>query len=219
MAWIGSSPTGEGTARVGAWALPWSRRGALAVQVGLLVGAGLVAAVLQSFLKLRLGIPGHSSLLWLVPLVAARCLVPLTPAGGISSTSMAMGLYAFGGFSLRWPLALSFGSYLLVGPALDLCWVGFDRLFGESDRAGSGLHGYLAWVLVPLAGVIGNYAHLLSKLALGIIRPHGVLLGMRGGVLEFVTYLVFGLASGFLALGIVWRFLKPRRRGETTGSA
>ena len=200
---------------MGVWTLPWSRRGALAVQVGLLVGAGLVAAALQSFLKLRLGIPGHSSLLWLVPLVAARCLVPLTPAGGISSTSMAMGLYAFGGFSLRWPLALSFGSYLLVGPALDLWWAGFGRLVRGGDR-----RRYLAWVLVPLAGVIGNYAHLLSKLAFGIIRPHGVLLGMRGGVLEFVTYLVFGLASGFLALGIVWPFLRPReQRGETTGSA
>jgi len=195
---------------VGAWTLPWTSRRSLGLQVGLLVSIGLVAAVLQSFLKLRLGIPGHSSLLWLVPLIAARCLVPLTPAAGISSTSMAMGLYAFGGFNLRWPLVLSFSSYWLVGPVLDLCWVGFGCLFGESDRAGSGLRGYVAWVLVPLAGVMGNYAHLIAKLAFGIIRPHGALLGMRGGVLEFVTYLVFGLASGFLALGIVWPCVKAR---------
>jgi hypothetical protein len=163
------------------------------------VSLGLAAAVLHTCLKLRLGIPGHAAILWLTPLLLARWLAPMTAAASVSSTSTAVGLYCFGGFSLRWPLVLTFGTFWLVGPVLDLYVLLVERM-APRRRMGAGSR--LGLVLLPLAGVVGNFAHLGLKVLFGTMRPHVARLGLGAGLYEAVTYLVFGLAAGIAAYAL-----------------
>jgi len=169
---------------------------------------GLVAAFLQTFARLRLGIPGHAALVWLVPVLVARCVARTSGAASISTTSTALGLYAFGGFTLRWPLVVSFGTYWLVGPVLDL----YVLLIGGLAARGEGRGARLAWLFVPLAGVVGNYAHLALKLLFGAMGRHAPGLGLPSGLYEAATYLVFGLAAGVVAYGLSATALACKRR-------
>ena len=202
MALTGSSPTADTTAASRAEAAPHAGAGAMALQLALLVTLGLVAALLQARCKLRLGIPGHSAVLWLTPLLVARFLSPLTGAASMASTSMGLGLYALDGFSLRWPLLASFGTFWLVGPVLDVFVLATARP-ARGDGAAAAPCGRWGLVLIPLAGLVGNFAHLGLKFATGAIGFHATALGLPRGVLESVTYLVFGLAAGLLAYALL----------------
>jgi len=167
------------------------------VQLGVLVSLGLIAAILHSALKLRLGIPGHSAVLWLTPLLVGRFLSPLAGAASVASTSAAVSLYALGGLSFRWPLALSFGTFWLVGPVLDLYVLFAQRLTHVAGSKALGL------VSVALAGVVGNFAHLALKAGFGAIGVHAPGLGLPRGAFEGVTYFAFGLAAGLSAWGLL----------------
>jgi len=160
---------------------------------------GLTGAVLHTVLKLRLGVPGHAALLWLVPLLIGRGLAPAAGAASVASTSLAAGLFALGGFSLHWPVVLTFGTFWLVGPVLDLYLLFVDGK--RSDRVESRLSvaGRWAWLVLPVGGVAGNFAHLALKLGFGVMRPHAGGMGIPGGYYEAVTYLAFGLAAGVIA--------------------
>ena len=177
-----------------------------------MVVLGLVSAAVHTWGKLRLGIPGHSAVLWMTPLILGRCIVPLAGAGTVGSTTMALGMVAFGGFNLRWPMMMSFGTYWAVGPALD-SYVGLVRRFVGRIKVG----GPMAMVVVPLAGVVGNYTHFASKHLFGVIRPNKVGWGLPAGVYPLATYFIFGLAAGFVALGmaqVVPKKRKPRERAS-----
>lgn len=176
---------------------------AQAAVLGLL---GLAGALLHTALKLRLGVPGHAALWWLVPVLIGRGVAPMAAAATVASTGLAVGLFAFGGFSLHWPLVLTFGTFWLVGPVLDLC-VLFVAALG-ADGARAGLTGRWAWLLLPAAGVVGNFAHLVLKLGFGVMRPHAGELGLPAAAYTAASYLVFGLAAGSLA----WAILGPARR-------
>ena len=202
MVWTGSSPTGERAARIGATEEPALRSGSLPVQLALLVSLGLISAALHTWLKLRLGIPGHAALKWLVPLLVARWLVPMRASASVAGTSAAMGLYAFGGLSLRWPPVLAWSTFCLVGPALDAyAWM-IGRSGTRSRGKDSGFSGRTGFLLAALAGVVGNYAHLALKLGLQVIRPHPVRFGLPPAVFALSSYLLFGLAAGILAYGL-----------------
>ncbi len=199
-------------------------------QAILLVLLGLAAALLHTALKLRLGIPGHAAILWLVPLLVGRRLTTLAPAGSVASTSLAAGLFAFGGFSLHWPLVLSFGTFWLVGPVLDLYWLfvtgsptGEEKgtfsfsaqqpsapVAGEKVNVPSSSPGWWRLLVVPMAGVVGNLAHLGWKLAFGVMRSHGSGVGMPGWLYELLCYVAFGLAAGILGYCLLLPFTKKR---------
>jgi hypothetical protein len=123
-------------------------------------------------------------------------------AGSVTATASAAGLYAFGGFSLRWPMALSFASFWLVGPVLDSYVAVVGRVGGSADHRRAFGRGWAGLVALLLAGVAGNLAHLGGKLALGVLRQHATLWGLPSGVYECVTYCVFGMAAGLVAWGI-----------------
>lgn len=174
---------------------------------------GVVSAGLHTWAKLRLGIPGHAAMLWLTPIIVARCLVPLRGAATVGTTAAALGLYAFHGLSPRWPMVLSVSTYWLVGPALDIAVAQFDRLAAALGRSRSSLTGPLRFVFVPLAGVVANYAHLVLKILNGVIRPHAPRLGLGAGAYEVATYFVFGLVAGIMALILSTPFIRRRQRG------
>ena len=201
MALNGSSPTGEraGTLDVASGLV--ARSDSRSVRVALLISLGLASAALHTWLKLRLGIPGHAAIKWLVPILLARCLVPMRGSASIASTSAAVGLFAFGGLGLRWPALLTWASFWLVGPALDgYTWlVARLAVRREGTRTSSWIR---TLVLVALAGVVGNYAHLLLKLSFQVMRPHHGRLGLSAGGYVATTYLVFGLVAGVLAWGL-----------------
>jgi len=216
MAWTGSSPTAEAAAGVAAAELIRSKGDTLLRRLGLLALLGLVSAVLHTWLKLRLGIPGHSAVLWLTPILLARCLAPMTGAATICSTVTTLGMYSFGGFGFRWPVALSFATFWLVGPALD-CYAWLTDRLSNSGRQGAGFTGRLGIVFVPLAGVVANYAHLASKVGYKVIRPHTPRFGLVPGWYEGVTYFVFGLVAGLVAYGLARPFLRRKERFGGSG--
>jgi hypothetical protein len=178
-----------------------SRPASLAALLIVPVLLGLLAAVLQSFVKLRLGIPGHAAILWLVPVLAARFLSPLTLATSVATTTTALSMYGFSGFSIRWPVVLTFGTFWLVGPVLDLmAQFARNRTGWQPGRAVSRVRALLA---LAAAGVACNLAHLGLKLGFGVMRPHVPKFGLPSYVYELVTYVVFGLAAGVLTFLIV----------------
>ena len=187
-----------------------SHTSAVLAQLGVLVSLGLVSAFLHTYAKLRLGIPGHSAVLWITPLLIGRCLAPMRAAGTAASTTTALGLYCLRGFSLRWPVLLSFGTYWAVGPALDFYVLLLDKLVGNPDRTRSVLAGPLGVVFLAVGGVVANYAHLASKVLLAVIRSHTPRFGLAPGLYEMATYLVFGLAAGILAFVLARPLLKRR---------
>ena len=188
-------------------------------QWALLGFLGLVSAALHTWAKLRLGIPGHSAVLWLTPIIVGRRLVPMRGAGTACSTTMAVGMYAFRGFSFRWPVMLSFATYLAVGPVLDICEALLDRLTGITGRDGGRYAGLAGLVCCGLAGVAANYAHLAAKVACRVIRPHAPRFGLSAGWYELTTYFVFGLSAGLLAYGITRPVVRREERARRDGSA
>jgi hypothetical protein len=171
----------------------------------MLVGLGLAGALLHSVIKLHLGIPGHAAILWLVPILLGRSLAPMAMAGTVATAGLGAGLLAFGGLGGHWPAATTFATFWLVGPVLDLCAFSLEPDGGARPR----LTGRWAWVLLPLGGLVGNFAHLALKVALGAMWAHPGALGLPGWLFELSTYTVFGLAAGAIAYAILFPFRRP----------
>jgi hypothetical protein len=172
----------------------------LAGQVVLLGGVGVLSAVLVGA-KLRWGIPGHLAILWLTPLLVGRFLAPLGAAATVASTTTALGLYAFGGLSPRWPVVADVATFWAVGPVLDICVLLARAPRGGAERRGTPWAAVRLAAWAAVAGVVGNLAHLGSKVLLGVIGPHRPGWGLPSGVYEVVTYAVFGAAAGLVACG------------------
>lgn len=238
MPWIGSSPTGEGTARIGPSIELESRRATLLLDLGLPVLLGFAGAILQSFVKLGIQVPGHAAVFWITPLLVARAISASSAAGSAASTSTALGMYALGGFGLRLPLILNFGTFWLVGPVLDLFMLAvawWERTAEGRRRLLAGPFGVL---LLAAAGLLTNMAHLGLKVGFGAPPRPGPGLGLGGGgglggglghgarraaeaaaggltAWPLLTYTVFGLAAGVLA----YLLCRPVLRRLTGSSA
>jgi len=194
MTWSGLSPTGGTTG-----ALDAERAGnsALLRTVAMLLILGSSSALLHTCVRTRFGVPGHSAILWLTPLILARFLAPVSGAATAAAAISAAVRAAISGFSLRWPVASSLATYLAVGPALDSYALLVSRVSSRRPCACVAPRPML--LVMPLAGVVGNYAHLAAKVALGVMRPHAPLPGFGPYSYELATYLAFGAASGAAA--------------------
>ena len=173
---------------------------------------GLVSAMAHTWLKLRLGIPGHSTLLWLTPILLGRALTRMRGGATVASTSAALGMFVLRGLGTRWPPVVTVATYWMVGPAIDFYLLLLDRLAGGARRC---LTGRLGVVFLAVGGVVGSYAHLASKVGLAVIRPHTPRFGLAPGLYEMVTYLVFGLLVGLAAYTLASPLLRRGRAPAT----
>ena len=167
------------------------------LEVALLLGCGAAAAALSGFVKLRLGIPGHSIVLAALPMALGLSLAPrrgagaLVSAGALGSASM----LAFAGASFG---SGSFASLTLLGPMMDLALRGVN----------SG--GFRVYGALVLSGVITNLLALAS-------RAGSKLLGLDVGGRPFdgwwlqamVTYTLAGLIAGLLG-AVCWFHVRRR---------
>lgn len=163
---------------------------------------GVVTASLASFVKLRLGIPGHAIILSVLPISAGLATVPRYGAGTVMSLMAiatiavfrAMGLPIGGG-----PGAVT--SMLAVGPIMDVVLA----------RA----RGWHLHVGLLLAGLIANIVALVARGGLKLLsfqplvgRPFGE--WFRSAV---VSYPLSGAAAGVICALALFRFTTNRNAG------
>jgi len=95
----------------------WHDKRIRALAQGLcLIGIGAVAAVAKNA-SLPLGIPGHSAILWLAPLIAGRAMIRRDGAGTLMGISLALWGLPIG---LNNGIVHNLGLYGFTGLALDL---------------------------------------------------------------------------------------------------
>ena len=152
----------------------------------LLVSCGAVSATAIAFVKLSLGIPGHSIVIATLPMACGMSLAPRQFAGVMMSA---------GALGTSWLLSLgglatfgsgAFASLTIIGPMMDLAL-----------RHARG--GWQVYAALVVAGVATNVLALASRAATKI-------LGLDAGVRPFdswwleasVTYTVSGIVAGLL---------------------
>ena len=173
-----------------------SRRRVSTAEWLLLLGCGAAAAAAVGFVKLSLGIPGHSIVIAALPMVLGLSLAPRRLAGSVMSA---------GALGTAWLLGAAGASYgagatvslLLLGPMMDVAL----------SHAQSGRRVYAALVM---SGVATNL------LALGS-RAASKFLGLDLGARPFdswwlqasVTYTLSGMVAGLLG-ALCWFHFNDR---------
>jgi len=169
-----------------------------------LVEIALIAALIvltKTITRVPLGIPGHSSVLWMAFLVMAKALVPRPISGTV--TGVVSGLLALA----IWPGTLgllAWVKYLVPGMVLDVVT---PLVGGRLDKTAP------AVVVATLAS--------LGKLSAG--ATVAIMLGLPAGVIAFglgassITHAVFGAMGGLLAALVLKRLIRadiPELRGR-----
>src|SRR6187401_1390403 len=149
-----------------------------AIECLLLLSCGASSAAAIAFIKLSLGIPGHSIVLAALPMVLGLSLAPRRFSGSLMSIGAlgtAWSLTQFGGVRFG---SGAFASLLLLGPIMDVAM----------SRARSGWRVYASLVA---AGVVTNI------LALGFDLP-GARPFDSWWLQASITYTLSGVAAGLL---------------------
>ncbi len=168
--------------------------------VAVMVIMGAITATVASFVRLRLGIPGHAIILSVLPISAGLAVVPRHGTGTVIS------LTAFGTMTLfkalAWPVGGGVGavaSMLAAGPAFDLVL---------ARATGWRLHiGFL------VAGIAANLIALVARGGLKLLsiqplvgRPFSEWFSYA-----IVTYPVSGAVAGLLCALVMFRVTRGRR--------
>lgn len=184
-------------------ALPTAVDGRItALELAVLIGAGVVASLLTNVTRLRLGIPGSNIVFVAFPLALGFALVPrrgagLVMAGGALAANAALML---AGARLDGVGAQT--SLLLTGPLLDLAL----RWFG------GGWHLYAAFLAACAA------SNAVAFLVRGVARAAGMRGVGTGAGRSFIewwphaiwTYALAGLVAGLVSAA-AWFHLRERR--------
>ena len=174
-----------GAARFPSLARP--RHGISAAELLLLLTCGVSSAAAVGFVKLSLGIPGHSIVLAALPMALGMSLAPRRFAGSVMSAgALATAVLLTQSGAARFG-SVAFASLLLLGPVMDVAL----------RRVRSGWRVYAALVL---AGVVTNLMALASR---GVPKVLGLdLPGSRPfdswWLLASVTYTLSGVVAGLL---------------------
>lgn len=183
-----------GAARVPPLARPNQRISAIEVAMLLMCGAASTATI--AFVKLSLGIPGHSIVLAALPMALGMSLAPRRLAGSVMSAgALATASLLVAGGAGRFGSG-AFASLLLLGPMMDVAM----------RRARGGWRVYAALVL---AGVATNLLALLSRaapklLGIDVGRPFD-----SWWLQASITYTVSGIAAGLLG-ALCWFHFSDR---------
>ncbi len=167
-----------------------------AIEVAMLLTCGAASAATIAFVKLSLGIPGHSIVLAALPMALGMSLAPrrlagsMMRAGALTTASLlvASGAGRFG--------SGAFASLLLLGPMMDVAM----------RRARSGWRVYAALVL---AGVATNLLALASRAAPKLI---GIDIGRpfdSWWLQASITYTLSGVVAGLFG-ALCWFHFNDR---------
>ena len=154
-----------------------------AVEVAMLLTCGAASAATIAFVKLSLGIPGHSIVLAALPMALGMSLAPRRLAGSVMSAgALTTASLLVAGGAGRFGSG-AFTSLLLLGPMMDVAM----------SRARSGWRVYAALVL---AGVATNLLALVSRAAPKLI---GIDIGRpfdSWWLQASITYTLSGVVAG-----------------------
>ena len=185
-----------GAARLPSLARP--RQRISAAELLLLLTCGAAAAAAAAFVKLSLGIPGHSIVLTALPMALGMSLAPRRLAGSVMSAG-ALGVSVLLTQTVAAPIGSgALASLLLLGPMMDVALC----------RARSGWRVYAALVL---AGAGANLMALASRAApklLGLDLP-GTRPFDSWWLQASVTYTLSGVVAGLLG-ALCWFHFNDR---------
>lgn len=165
-----------------------------AIEIAILISAGIVAAAAVAFLPLQIRVPGHAILKAALPMVFGISLAPRRAAGTISgiAAAAAVGLFQLAGVGNLQAAAVT--SLLALGPAIDLAMLGVAR-------------GWLIYLRIAAAGLAANLLAFAVRwgtawLELDGPRPHTM---QQIGIGAFLSFAACGLAAGLLSAVICFR--------------
>lgn len=171
----------------------------------LLLGLGASAAVLRAVVDLRLGIPGHSIMIVVLPMALGTATVRRAGSGsvmGISALTAGMMLGPFG-------LIRGFGPGALA--SLGATGFAFDAWFRILGRRSC----YLPWIAA------GASANLFAYLVRAAAKLSGAWPGLGSGAVwglwvskATVTYPLCGIAAGLVSAAICFRLGRSSDRTE-----
>ncbi len=166
-----------------------------------LVLVGVLAALLTTYVKFRLGIPGHHIIFAVFPMALGFALVPrrfagTTMSGAAMATTAVLGL---GGAHVAGVGAQT--SLLLTGPLLDLAL-----------RWGRGRHGWRLYAAFVAAGAMSNACAFLVRAGAKLLGSGG--LGGGRAVDAWLpqavwTYAIAGVVAGLVSAA-TWFQLRDR---------
>jgi hypothetical protein len=170
------------------------------VEIAILLGAGVCAALATAFLELRLRIPGHAILRAIFPMALGLALAPRRGGGTLMGTSaLASALVIQGGHFASIGLG-ALTSLALTGPLLDAALrrarYGWQLLLGFAAAG-------VASNLLALAVRTGAKAMGWER---GMARPMGTWWNQA-----IITYAVCGLLAGLIS-GLIWFHVTSRSR-------
>ncbi len=186
----------------GRWSRFWAAGQTRTLAVHLAIG--VVTALLFAPVKLRLGLPGHKILMYLLPIVTARLLMrhrfgATAGMGSATLASLAIGGHIAGG-PLFFPLVILAGGAVDVAAALKTRW----RLSA------------VAWIpLFAATGAVGGFLCLAKRLMLPSVRVN-VFLGLTDPWASLVAYPTFGFAAGLTGAIIAAIALRAMNRRENS---
>ena len=182
--WFGVREGLVGAARFPALARPHHR--VSVIELVLLLSCGAVSATAIAFVKLGLGIPGHSIVIATVPMALGMSLAPrqfagVTMSAGALGTSWGLSLLGLATFGSG-----AFTSLTILGPMMDLALRHARR-------------GWRVYAALVVAGVATNVLALASRAATKI-------LGLDPGARPFdswwleasMTYTLSGIVAGLI---------------------
>lgn len=174
-----------------------------AIEVAMLLTCGAASAAMIAFVKLSLGIPGHSIVLAALPMALGMSLAPrrlagsVMSAGALTTASMfvATGAGRFG--------SGAFASLLLLGPMMDVAM-----------RHARG--GWRVYASLVIAGVATNLLALISRAAPKLI---GIDIGRpfdSWWLQASITYTLSGVVAGLFGALCWFHFNERAEHGPST---
>lgn len=152
------------------------------------ISVGVIAGVFISFVRLKLGMPGHKAFFWMTPVLIARlrgkCKIGAT-AGGLFAavTTYSLGANLAGGI-IGMPL-------IIIAAVILDCAVNFV----EKNK----MSGPAMILLIGLAGLAANLVCLVKRMFLPAgFSPHFILV-LSGFWFRLFSYAFFGFISGIVA--------------------
>ena len=185
--------------RIPSLASPGEAVGLAEVLTLLVMGAG--AAALATFVRLRLGIPGHQIVYSVFPMAMGFALVPRRRAGTVMGMGAVIAATAFtaGGAAIG---AGALTALVVTGPLLDLALL----------AAGGGRRLYAAFLL---AGTLSNIIAMIARGGMKVLGVPG-LAGTRPFASWASEAVISYTVAGFIAGGIsavAWFHLRGTDRG------